>query len=170
LCCTAVCVIIWLLRSIILLLCSVVWRWNLIKLWCMACPVIISAYTLYASDVLSRINSIVLQSLSSWPTDLQKVQYELFGTVWYFCIIGSDMGRDPGFLQTSHHSPPVGNGFGILAAIYCVNVGHSFLWCPSVLHVVHQTTSHLSLFLFWLSWNVKFFKSSFSSSIVGSIC
>jgi hypothetical protein len=52
-----------------------------------ACPVIISAYTLYASDVLSHINSIVLQSLSSWPTDLQKVQYEFFGTVWYFCII-----------------------------------------------------------------------------------
>jgi len=29
--------------------------------------------------------------------------------------------------------------------MYCVKVGHSFLWCPFVLHVVHQTTSLLSL-------------------------
>jgi hypothetical protein len=53
-----------------------------------ACPVIIYSCTLYAANVLSRIESIVLQSLSSWPTDLQKVEYELFGTVWHFCIIG----------------------------------------------------------------------------------
>jgi hypothetical protein len=51
-------------------------------------PVIIYDCTLYAYDVLSRIRSIVLHSLSSWPTDLQKLQYQLFGTIWYFCIIG----------------------------------------------------------------------------------
>jgi hypothetical protein len=44
-------------------------------------PIIISSYTLYASDVLSHIKSIVLQSLSSCPTDLKKLQYELFGNV-----------------------------------------------------------------------------------------
>jgi len=36
-------------------------------------------------------------------------------------------------------------------AIYCVKVGHSFLWCDYVLHVVHQTNSLFSLPLFWLS-------------------
>jgi hypothetical protein len=50
-------------------------------------PVIISTYTLYASDVLSCISSIVMEYLSSWPTNLQKLQYELFGIVWYFYII-----------------------------------------------------------------------------------
>jgi hypothetical protein len=53
-----------------------------------ALPIIISSCTLYASDVLSRIKTIVIQYLSSWSTDLQKFQYELFGTVWYLCIIG----------------------------------------------------------------------------------
>jgi hypothetical protein len=53
-----------------------------------ACPIIISSCTLYASNVLSRIKYIVLQCFSSWPIELQKLQYELFGTVWYFCIIG----------------------------------------------------------------------------------
>jgi hypothetical protein len=52
-----------------------------------ACPVIIFSCTLYAFDVLSRIKSIVLQSLSLWPTNMEKLQYELFGTVWYFCIM-----------------------------------------------------------------------------------
>jgi hypothetical protein len=36
------------------------------------------------------------------------------------------------------------NGFGSPVSIYCVKVGHSFLWCPYVLHVVHQTTSLFS--------------------------
>ena len=112
------------------------------------CPAIISACTLYASDVLSHIISIVLHFLSLWPTDLQMVQYELFGTIWYFCIIDQWYGSWLGFLQILHHIPLGGNEFGIHAAIYCVNVGHSFLWCPSILHVVHQKSSHLSLLLF----------------------
>jgi hypothetical protein len=51
-------------------------------------PVIISSCTLYVSDVISLINSIVIQSLSSWPTDLKKLKYELLSIVWYFYIIG----------------------------------------------------------------------------------
>jgi hypothetical protein len=47
-------------------------------------------------------------------------------------------------LFLKHHSPHVGNIFGIPATIYRVNVGHSFLWCPYFLHVVHQMNSHLS--------------------------
>jgi hypothetical protein len=43
-----------------------------------------SAYFIY---LVSCISSIVLQYFSSWSTDLQKVQYEFFGTVWYFYII-----------------------------------------------------------------------------------
>jgi hypothetical protein len=50
--------------------------------------VIIYACTLYAYDVLSLIRSMVLQYLSSWPTDMQKFQYEPLGIVWYFYIIG----------------------------------------------------------------------------------
>jgi hypothetical protein len=82
LCCIVLwfCGIIWLLCSIILLLRSVVWVGTWLNCGA-ACLVIISAYTLYASDVLSHIKSIVLQSLSSWPADLKKLQYELIGNV-----------------------------------------------------------------------------------------
>jgi hypothetical protein len=61
----------------------------------------------------------------------------------------SDKGCDQVFLQILHHNPPIGRGFGIPSAIYCVNVGHSFLWCPFILHVVHQMASYFSLFLLW---------------------
>jgi hypothetical protein len=145
--CTAV--VCCLLRSIILLLHSVLWGWGLVKL---------GSYlpshhfcTLYASDVLSRINSMVLQYLSSCLTDLKKLQYELFGTVWNFCIIGMWYGLWSYFLQISHNSPLIGNGFGIPASIYYANVAHSFLWCPSISHVVPQMTSRLYLIFFRFS-------------------
>jgi hypothetical protein len=83
--------------------------------------------------------------------------------------LGSDMDHDPVSYRSCTIVLPAGNGFGIPATMYYVNVGHSFLWCPYVLHVVHQTTSILSLFLFWFSWNVKFFRSSFNSSMDGSV-
>jgi len=57
------CIILWLLHSIILRLRSVVRRWGLMNCGA-ACLVIISACTLYASNVLSRISSMILQYLS----------------------------------------------------------------------------------------------------------
>jgi hypothetical protein len=116
------------------------------------------------------INSIVLQSLSCRGLltykRCNKNSLELSSTFTSSC---SDKGRDLGFFHISHHNPPCGSGFGMPVSIYCANVGHSFLWCPSILHVVHQMTSRLSLFLFLFNLNVRFFKSSFNSSIVGSV-
>ena len=83
--------------------------------------------------------------------------------------MGQWYGSCPCILKISHQGPLVDNGFGIPVSMYCVNVGHSFLWCPSVLHVVHHTTSRLSLPLFYLSWKVRFFISSFNSSIARSV-
>jgi hypothetical protein len=44
-------------------------------------------------------------------------------------------------------SIPPGSGFGALVAKYCMNVGHSSLLWPSVMHLVHHTCSHFSLSL-----------------------
>ena len=57
--------------------------------------IIIYACTLQVSDVFSLNNSIVLQSLLSWPTDLKKLQYKFFSNVRYFCIIGQWYGSCP---------------------------------------------------------------------------
>jgi hypothetical protein len=142
-------IVLW-LCSVILLWHSVIWCWYFVKLWCIF-PIIISYCTLYVFDVISLISSIVLQSLSSWPTDLQKLQCELLGISWYFCIIGQWYGSCSYVLQTSHHIPPICSGFGSPIGMYYAKVGHSLLWFPSILHVVHQTSYLFSLLLFWFN-------------------
>jgi hypothetical protein len=59
-------------------------------------------------------------------------------------------------LQISHFGPIVGKGFGTPSSKYCSKVGHSFLWCPYVLHNIHQTTS---LFSFPCSGSTKMLDS-----------
>jgi hypothetical protein len=61
----------------------------------------------------------------------------------------------------SHHGPPIGKGFGTHVSIYCPKVGHSFLWCPFVMHVVHQK---LLFSLFPYFGSVQILSSSYTPS------
>ena len=95
------------------------------------------------------------QWLSSCPIDKQNVQYKFFGVFVYFCNTWQSRGLWPTCLHISHHNPPVcGSELGVPLARHCAKTGHCSFECPSVLHLVHHTSSRTSFHFFKL-WNSR---------------
>lgn len=134
-----------------------------------ACPIISLACTLYVSNVLSLIRSIVLQFVIV-PYWLAKSAVCI---LWY-CLVflhhRTMLWIMPVCLANfTHWGPSCWQRIWHPCCHILRKCWTFILMFPSVLHVVHQTASRLSLPLFWLSWKVRFFRSSFNSSIAGSV-
>ena len=103
------------------------------------------------------MRSYALQLFSSWPTDLWKLQYKIFGVYTYFCICWQSCGMWPLVLQISHQGPSAyGKGLGTPLARYSTKTRQFSFECPLPLHLVHQVFSCASFpFLISCTWRVK---------------